>query len=272
MKTWRTLSLLIVLGIANLAAAETQILFAKSAPDRPNYFTVNFPPELGGPQTADIRNTDIVLAIDETAGWASIRSYRQDVDPLLLGQISTGDITVVLAGPSDGKYERELNEGRFDTREVFAIHFEGDLGQFGLESPFIAESNSKGTIEFLTPDSGRIAMNWEGEGEIGQFKFTYQCVVNTDFRTVNNCTDVKSVEGKCKGEGSMKGKVKMSSAGHNGEEIIIEFADFYGGAPVPTLIQGRKAKAGYHYKKGPVQAGVGGTDDCLRQSGTICGG
>ena len=32
------------------------------------------------------------------------------------------------------------------TEEVYAVHFEGDLSQFGLESPFIVPSSSSGTV------------------------------------------------------------------------------------------------------------------------------
>lgn len=201
-------AVLCILGLATTAFAEPLILIGEDTPNTPNYFTVNFPPELGGPQTADIDSTKLILQVDPEAGTASVLAYHQHVSPLLLGPFSTGAITVKLAGPSVGVTDLpgqdQFDSGTFDTSESFNIFFAGDLSGFGLQSPFFALSNTSGVVTFRTATRGTIDLMWEGTGEIPNpqnpeepFTFTYQCFVNTQFSVATSCEEVASVEARC---------------------------------------------------------------------------
>ncbi len=236
------------------AAGQSRVLIAQDDPNLPNRFTVNFPPELGGPQTADIRSTTFVLRFDESAEAASMQSYYQDVDPLNIGGFSTGDISVKLGfGKSGGEYnETGPNEAIFVTNQPFDIFFTGDLRIFGIESPFKTESSAEGHVLFDSNSTGTIAFDWEGDGELNNprdpenpFKFTYQCEVNSNFVESTACDNIR----KIKSRRCQKGNAEIVVVGRgnlDGEYVALDVDN----APVVMQFNGRKAKATVHGVQG----------------------
>jgi len=183
----------VALGSQPTATARTSdpfTLVADSDPDLPNMFTVTFPPELGGEtQTADIPLTQFVLEVDLDSGTARLLSWFQQVDPFDLLGFSTGDITIMLGGPSAGSYQ-ELT-GEFVTAETYQILFDDTgLSQFGFVSPFVVPAAASGTLAFETDTEGVVSMEWAGKSEVpnpddpeNPFVFTYSCAINATFST-----------------------------------------------------------------------------------------
>jgi hypothetical protein len=135
-----------------------------------------------------ITQTDYVLQVDTDTSDARFNSYKQNVEPLTLpGGFSTGDIVVkVVRGSSKGEFD--VFTGTFSTSETYKIEFDGDLSAFGLTSPVLLPGDSVGSVEFLPDGSGRIAMDWEGEGQLPDpfnprafLAFSYSCSVRTQF-------------------------------------------------------------------------------------------
>lgn len=176
------------LGVVTLASAAQAGMIALSAvhdPNQPNFFTLNFPAEYGGPRSGQISNTNFTLSYDDVGGTAQFDSYLQFIDSIELpGGIQTGAITVsIVPGTSSGSYNAVT--GEFTTSEDYSITFENDLSMFGLVSPVVMPSSSSGQIDF---GASRIAQNWAGVGAIGNpaqpdkpIVFDYVCVVNTTF-------------------------------------------------------------------------------------------
>ena len=248
------LAIALVMVIGGPALAQPMILIASANPDLPNRFTVNFPEELGGPQSAKIVDTNYILKIDNDAGFASIKSYYQLIDPLRLGETSTGDITVRLGGKSSGTYDSgERNKGEFDTKEIYHIFFEGDLRKYGLKSPFVAPSESHGTVTFTSESAGTIHMEWEGLGEIpnprdpeNPFRFTYECEVNSNFQISVPCADIKNHRvGQCV-NGRFRVKVAMKDNSRDGAVVVIDVA----GEPRAIKINGKKARKKFRRRTG----------------------
>ena len=175
---------------ATARTSEPFTLVADSDPDLTNMFTVTFPPELGGEtQTADIPLTQFVLEVDLDSGSARLLSWFQQVDPFDLLGFSTGNITIVLGGPSAGTYQEP--SGEFVTAETYQILFDDTgLAQFGFVSPFVVPAAASGTLAFETETEGIISMEWAGESEVPNpddpdqpFVFTYSCTINASFST-----------------------------------------------------------------------------------------
>ncbi|GIK16843.1 MAG: hypothetical protein BroJett003_18070 [Planctomycetota bacterium] len=245
----------VMLAIAALAApiavqADQRVLIARNDPNSPNFFSVEFPPEFGGVTTADIVSTHFAFAVDETGETASILAWYQHVNPLIIGGQSTGDITVALDGDSHGAYSEKLSggetlEGRFRTEETYAVHFTGDLSQFGIESPFVLPGVSTGFVKYNEDGrSGRVSMNWSGEGSLGGIPFTYICAVNALFETASDsCEGVRNVRASCDENGSLRVVVKMTDASRDGDILILEVNDgVYGTDPIPVVVRGNRAK------------------------------
>ena len=251
----------IAVAASTAANAEVRILSAESDPSKPNYFTVNFPPELGGPQTADIVRTVFAISVDPDAESASILSWYQQVNPLLLGGVDTGNILVTLADDSNGRFSQQDNMGEFITEEVYAVHFEGDLSQFGLESPFIVPSSSSGTVEFDGNGGGTISMDWGGEGQIGDFTFTYACAVNATFDQAIDCNQVKKVSAKCR-PNRVVAKAKTRNGVADGSLVVLQAADQMGGEPLAATVNNRKARAVFRNRTGAQTVSVLGDADC----------
>jgi len=257
------------------AAGQPRVLIAEDDPNLPNRFTVNFPPELGGPQTADIRSTTFVLRFDESRESAGIQSYHQDVDPLNIGGFSTGDITVKLGdGKSVGRYSVTLpNEAIFVTDQPFDIFFTGDLRIFGIESPFQTESSAEGHVRFNSPSTGTIAFDWEGEGELKNprdpehpFRFTYQCEVNATFVEATPCDDIRKV----KARGCEKGKVNIVVVGNenlDGQYVALDVSR----DPVVVQFNGRKARTTLRNREGTQHIRLITDQERCKPDVTICG-
>ena len=154
-------------------------------PFTPGSFTLTFD-DLGYETSSGITETQFTLRVDHLQRKARFLEYSQHVDPLILpGGFSTGDITVeIMEGSSTGTYEPLTRT--FTTSELYAIHFTGDLSDFGLTSPVILPSSSTGVVSVDPVQGGGVAMDWDGEGELvnpfdppNTIKFTYRCQVST---------------------------------------------------------------------------------------------
>ena len=169
-------------GLTAAAAAAPQALNARQNPTESSTFTLDFG-DFGGERQANISTTQFQLVVDADAGTARFTNYLQHIDPILLpGDVSTGNITVVIEpGAEPGTYVPET--GAFSSTDTYAIYFEEDLSQFGLESPVRLDSTSSGTVTFSNERSGLIDLGWQGRGELGQtgITFDYTCEVATIF-------------------------------------------------------------------------------------------
>lgn len=177
--------------VSATSTAEPRLLVAQEDPNQISEFSLDFGVELGGVASSMIARTDYELEIDAEMGTARFVRYDQQVDPLILpGGFSTGNITIqVVEGSSTGIYDRRA--GVFVTSELYAVHFDGDLSAFGLESPVILPSTSTGFVLLDVQTGGSIGMEWVGEGELANpfdpnstIQFAYTCEVNTQFAAV----------------------------------------------------------------------------------------
>ncbi len=162
-----------------------------------NGFDLNFI-DVGFEQTSEITETEFVLRVEFTQDGVRFIDYCQSIDPLFLpgpdgGFISTGDIFVEI----DESIAQSFDEvtGDFVTTDLYAITFDGDLSAFGIESPYILESTSRGTINFdptpagsNSPTTGTVDLVWDGENELDNpvepgatLRFAYACAVVTEF-------------------------------------------------------------------------------------------
>lgn len=182
-----TCILAVALLSGSAALAEPAILIAGDDPAVPSSFTLNFG-DAGGIASARIATTDIALEVDPDRGTAHFADYFQEVEPLMLpGGVSTGNLTIeIVQGSSVGSYDQLT--GEFVTEEMYAIHFEGDLSAFGLESPVILESTSSGVVTLNVDLGSRIAMDWGGDGTLANpsdpsspLEFSYTCRVSAAF-------------------------------------------------------------------------------------------
>ncbi len=173
--------------VSATSTAEPRLLVAQEDPNQISAFSLDFG-ELGGVSSSMIARTDYELEVDAEMGTARFVRYDQEVDPLILpGGFSTGNITIqVVEGSSTGAYDRRT--GIFETSELYAVHFDGDLSAFGLESPVLLPSASTGFVLLDAQNGGSIGMAWVGEGELanpfdpkGTIQFAYSCEVNTQF-------------------------------------------------------------------------------------------
>lgn len=235
-----------LLGLAVQASAAPTILYAVNDPALPNTFTVNFPPELGGPQVAPIPSTRFVLLVDPEKGVASIESWIQHVNPLSLAGISTGKIIVRIAGESSGFFDSEkqsqTDDGTFSTTEAYNVFFTGDLSAFGLQSPFFIPSASTGTVTYDegSTTTGLISMEWTGLGSIpnpfdpaNPFVFNYACSVNSRFVVATTCTNVEDLSIRCS-RGNLRVQVDMYDESHDGDLVVVDV----NGEPFPIIVNG----------------------------------
>jgi hypothetical protein len=171
-------------GTAN--AAEPTFLIAWDTVDHPGSFTLDFV-DIGVQSAGDITRTQQALRIDGDTGLVSFIHYDQDVNELILpGGISTGAMRVEILESTGVSYDP--NTGEFETDDLYAVHFEGDLSAFGITSPFVMPGASSGVIEYADKDGGHIVMAWEGEGFLPNpqdperpLRFTYTCDMNNNF-------------------------------------------------------------------------------------------
>lgn len=173
--------------ISAASTAEPRVLVAQEDPNQISAFTLDFG-EMGGVASSRISQTNYELEVDAEMGTARFVRYDQQVDALTLpGGFSTGNITIqVVEDSSAGTYDRRT--GIFVTSELYAVHFEGDLSAFGLESPVILPSTSMGFVLLDAQTGGSIGMEWVGEGELvnpfdpnSTIQFAYTCEVSTQF-------------------------------------------------------------------------------------------
>lgn len=265
--------------MASTAGAAPQILVAVNDPNQPNQFVVNFPPELGGPQTAAIPSTKYLLRIDDEKGTAGIVSWVQRVNPLMLAGINTGNITVRLASDSTGVFDGGLKgqeqDGVFSTTEAYNVHFAGDLSMFGLQSPFFIPSSSTGEVVFDAGSSemGTISMEWTGLGSIpnpfdpaNPFVFSYACQVNSRFQVAAACETVQSVESHCY-NGRLRVFVNMVDDSQDGGVVAIDV----NGEPFSVAIEGDQGNVLAKKRTGEQEITLmTGTDGCMETLVDIC--
>lgn len=264
--------------VAGLARAESRLLVAHNDPHAPNYFTISFPPEFGGDTTADIVSTHFAIRVDDDQETASILNWYQLVNPLNIAGHDTGDITVVLAGDSEGAYNEELDKsdsyvGQFRTSESYAVHFTGDLSDFGITSPFVLPGASTGFVKYDDSGkaTGRISMSWSGQGDLGGIPFTYVCAVNAVFDTSVDCSAVKRVRASCR-QGTLRGNVTLSDASHDGQVVTVLVKDTqFGADPIASRVESNRAKVRVKQRSGQQTVGALGRDgECGPSAETSC--
>lgn len=144
------------------ASADPIALMATQAPTPASSFSLAFPAAYGAPSDASISQTNFSLEIDAPSATARFTQYDQSVEPLtLLGYYNTGDIRVaVQPGTSHGTLN--VLTGEFITQEVYDVYFDGDLSDFGFESPVSLPAVSVGTVKLSALTGGEVHMVWEG--------------------------------------------------------------------------------------------------------------
>lgn len=175
-----------VFAATTAGAAEPSFIIAKDSADNPGSFTLDFV-DIGFQSAGDITRTQQALRFDGETGLVSFIHYDQDVNEIILpGGISTGAMRVEIL-ESEGVFF-DPDTGEFETDDLYAVHFEGDLSPFGITSPFVMPGASSGVIEYTTEDGGEVVMAWEGEGFLpnpedpeSPFRFSYTCDMNNDF-------------------------------------------------------------------------------------------
>ena len=172
---------------ARAAAPDYAIAHNNPDPQAVSSFTLDFG-DFGGETQAIISETDIVMRYEFAAqnGTSRFLDYDQNVDSLTLpGGLETGAIRIEILESENVSFEFDPNTGigEFVTNDVYAVHFEGEIG---IESPFVMPASSNGQIIFDGDDHGRIEMQWEGEGLLGDdpqtaIPFFYTCLIRTVF-------------------------------------------------------------------------------------------
>lgn len=212
-----------VLGLLGASSASTSVadclrLAASNDPGQQNAFTLTFAPEFGGTRTANITSSEILLEVCSDTGQARFIDYYQEGEPLTLPDgASTGDLTILIDDSQSVSFAPAT--GIFETNDLYAIHFTGDLSAYQIGSPFVLPDNSVGTVNFETPSSGTINMDWTGGAALpnpfvpGEFiPFTYACVVNARFTVQTPCANAAvgcsagDVDGNC--------QVDLTDLGH----------------------------------------------------------
>lgn len=222
---------------ARAAAQEPAYTVAEQDLALKSYFELDFG-ALGGKAVGGITRTDVVMRyqFDDAAPDARFLAYDQDVNELILpGGISTGAIRVEILTSqfSDLEFDPATGVGEFTTDDLYAVHFEGDLSMFGIESPFILPSVSTGTIEFETAATGNIDMEWEGSGQLGEGGpvFTYRCVIHTIFALPGNEADFNA-DGVVDGDDIAFFESCYSGPTTRYRDAVCEMTDFDGDSDV----------------------------------------
>ncbi|RMF76044.1 MAG: hypothetical protein D6744_12730 [Planctomycetota bacterium] len=201
-------------------AAETR-LFAEGVASPQSAFSLIF----DGYQTdAVITHTEYTLVLDPLAGTATFQEYYQEAGSLLLptgvpGQfVNTGDLTIeIVPNTSSGWFDPAT--GDFETNDLYAVYFTGDLSVFGITSPFVLPGVSRGNVNDTSGDysAGEIAMIWDGEGSLPpdappeqSVPFVYQCTVNAEYAVTNGCA---AGGGPCLGDVSRDCTIDLSDLG-----------------------------------------------------------
>lgn len=171
------------LVVCSPAAAEPVVL--KSFFDStvgPNHYEVNFPPQLGGGTIfMPIVGGSFELETDAEAGTARILSWSQEITPIDIFGMSTGDIlvTVDTAQPTEGTYNPIDNS--FEVTGTFSITFDdSQLQQVGFFSPIALTATERGTI-YGAGSIGTVRMFLEGGGSVAGSGFTYTCRTSARF-------------------------------------------------------------------------------------------
>src|SRR5262249_42554106 len=148
-------------GLPMSTAAEV-VIPAGQDPALTSSFTLDF--GVFGVSNAEIASTTMELAVDPVTEQARLGSYHQQIAPLTLpGGISTGHLTVeIVPGSSAGAFTRGAATGRFNTAEIYRIHFTGDLSAYGMTSPIDLPGASAGVARFTSSTAGTIDMDWDG--------------------------------------------------------------------------------------------------------------
>lgn len=262
---------------AGAAHAESRLLIARNDPNAPNHFTISFPPEFGGDTTADIVSTHFAIVVDDKESTASIRSWFQLVNPLNIAGRDTGDITVVLAGESAGAYDEKVDQsdvlkGFFRTAEMYAVHFTGDLSDFGIQSPFILPGSSTGVVTYdENPQTGRLAMHWSGVGDLGGIPFSYVCVVNALFDTAVDCPAIRNVRASCRKD-RLRGSVLLKDSSHDGQTVAVAVEDAqFGADPIAVTVHGDRARIRLKDRSGTQTVSAMGREGrCRKSAQTTC--
>lgn len=177
----------VALCLASVAQADLISLTATQNPSLESSFTFDFG-AFGGPRSALISQTDFVLNVDPGAAPGSsavFASYFQTVDSIGLpnpqggADLPTGVLNISIEESYGGTFD-ELT-GVVTTSDLYKIEFSGDLSALGIFSPVFLPGESLGQVDFDTPTTGAITLNWDGVGNISGIDFSYACATHTTF-------------------------------------------------------------------------------------------
>jgi hypothetical protein len=170
------------------ASADPIVVQGGQNPAHDSAFSLDFGVAYGGVASAQISQTDFSLELDADLGTAQFARYQQSIHPLILpGGFNTGAIRVeVVPGSSQGAFNALT--GEFNTSELYAVHFDGDLSMFNLTSPVVLPSTSSGTLTLTALTGGDVIMAWTGVSQLlnpidpsTYIPFSYTCEVTASF-------------------------------------------------------------------------------------------
>ncbi len=170
----------VFLGVSPAAAGNLYATFDSDAGQ--NFYSVQFPAELGGEQiNMEISGGHIDLAMNFSEGTVQVESWLQEIEPILIYGASTGPITVTLddSKPTSGSYN-PLN-GDIEISMSFILEFDDSrLQNFGFTSPFYMTAVERGTI-VTSGDRGAVYLFVDGAGEFQGGEFGYTCQTTAEF-------------------------------------------------------------------------------------------
>lgn len=185
-------------GLAVGASGGIKVLTADQDPVASSEFSLAFGGAPASP--SQITFTQFDVQVDVLTGTAQFTDYYQEVDPLLLplpdgSFVSTGALVIeIVPGSSFGTFDASTNT--FQTTDLYAIHFTGDLSAFGFSSPVILPGDSFGLIidNGTELELGDISLSWDGQGELpnpldpsNPIPFAYTCETSTNFEDNPRC-------------------------------------------------------------------------------------
>lgn len=181
-KSVTTVAVLIGLFLATSPAASEESLKASFDTDLgQNFYSVQFPETLGGEMfDMEIVGGNIDLAIDFENGTVEVKEWTQEIEPLLIYGVSTGNIRVELDDTKAAVGTYDSSTGAVDFELNISLAFDGDLSQLGFTSPVQMTAVEHGTIA-VSGETGGLYLFVDGNGAFGGGEFGYTCQTTAEF-------------------------------------------------------------------------------------------
>lgn len=175
--------LVALLTLSSTAFADSVVLKSFFDPTAgPNFYEVNFPPELGGGTVfMPIVGGSFELETNSEEKTAKLLNWHQEITPIEIFGKSTGDITVTLDEAQAATGTFNPSDNQFEVTGTFLITFDdSELREFGFASPIALEGTEKGSI-YGAGSIGTVRMFLEGGGSVAGSPFTYTCRTSAKF-------------------------------------------------------------------------------------------